>query len=182
MSGIRIVEAFERERTSVMKEPLTMSYQETERLKVISRVEHKELTVVEAAESLSLSERHLYRILHRYRDEGEGGLIHRLRGRASNVAFEAETRKEVLRLYQERYSDYGPTLFGEKLESVHGITISRPAITRWLAQASLWGGELGRNDRIAKNEHDEPASAHSFNLMEATTIGSKDEAPSVVSW
>lgn len=108
-----------------------------ERLKVILRHTQKHLTVVEAAESLALSERQLYRILKRYRTEGEAGLCHRLRGRASNKAFPLEHRTKTLRLYQEKYSDYGPTLFAEKLAEYHAVVVSRQTVTRWLTQKAL---------------------------------------------
>ncbi len=57
MSGCGIFGAFTSERNPKMPETLTMSRKETERLKVISRIEHHELTVSEAAESLQVSER-----------------------------------------------------------------------------------------------------------------------------
>jgi transposase len=123
-----------------MDRTLTMSYRDTERLKVISRVEHAELTVAEAAESLQISERQMYRILCRYRKEGDSGVVHRLRCRPSNVAYSASVRKQVLRLYRERYADYGPTLFAEKLDAYHDIQVSRQTLMRWLAGASLWSG------------------------------------------
>lgn len=105
-----------------MPETLTMSRKETERLKVISRIEHNELTVAEAAESLQVSERQLYRILKRYRRLGEQGLIHRLRGCPSNACYQPEIRTKAIRLYREQYSDYGPTLFAEKLEHYHSLS------------------------------------------------------------
>lgn len=49
-----------------------------ERLKVIVRIEDGQLTVAEAAESLGLSQRQLYRLLQRYRTHGEGGLCQAL--------------------------------------------------------------------------------------------------------
>jgi len=119
---------------------LHMNYREMERLKIITRIEQADLTVVEAAEALGMSERHMYRILRRYRREGEAGLVHQLRGRASNKAFQAEWRTKVLRLYREQYSDYGPTLFVEKLELCHQLQVSRQTATRWLIAASLWAG------------------------------------------
>ena len=135
-----------------MKETLTMSYRETDRLKVISRIEHHELTVIEAAESLQLSERQVYRILRRYRSSGDQGLLHRLRGRSSNAAFSIKTRNQALRLYRERYSDYGPTLFTEKLETYHDIRVSRQVATRWLAEASLWSGSRKKRPHRKRRE------------------------------
>lgn len=135
-----------------MPETLTMSTKETERLKVISRIEHNELTVAEAAESLPLGERQLYRILERYRRLGEQGLIHRLRGSHSNAGYEPETRTKAIRLYREQYSDYGPTLFAEKLELYHSLTVSRRTLTRWLCQASLWAGSRKKRPHRKKRE------------------------------
>jgi hypothetical protein len=61
-----------------------MSQKEVERLKTLTRIKSGELTVSNTAESLRLSERHIYRILKRYSDEGDVGIIHRSRGRQSN--------------------------------------------------------------------------------------------------
>jgi transposase len=123
-----------------------------ERLKVILRIEQHQLTVAEAAESLDLSERQLYRILQRYRAQGEGGLCHRLRGRKSNKAFPAEVCTKTIRLYREQYSDYGPTLFAEKLTQHHDVSISRQTATRWLSQAALWSGNRKKRPHRTKRE------------------------------
>lgn len=106
-----------------MTDTITLSSYEMDRLKMILRIEEDELSVAEAAESLQLSERQLYRIIKRYRAEGDAGLCHRLRGRASNKAFPSEVRMQSVRLYREQYSDYGPTLFSEKLAVYHNIQI-----------------------------------------------------------
>jgi transposase len=135
-----------------MKEILIMSYRETGRLKVISRIEFDELTVVDAAESIHISERQMYRILKRYHTEGEAGLLHRLRGRTSNVAFPKDERQRVLRLYRERYSDYGPTLFTEKLDEHHDIQISHQTVTRWLIKAGLWSGTRKKRPHRKKRD------------------------------
>lgn len=135
-----------------MPETLTMSRKETERLKVISRIEHHELTVTEAAESLQVSERQLYRILERYHTQGEQGLIHCLRGCRSNQSYPPEMHTKAIRLYREQYSDYGPTLFAEKLELYHSVTVSRRTLTRWLCQASLWAGTRKKRPHRKKRE------------------------------
>lgn len=63
---------------------LTMSPKERERLKVIARVVKREISCVEAAESLGITKRQLYRIRDRYIADGDEGLVHRLRGCTSN--------------------------------------------------------------------------------------------------
>jgi hypothetical protein len=135
-----------------MTETVTMSYREREQLKVISRIEAGELTVAEAAESIHLTERQMYRLLRRYRQEGDRGLIHRLRGRRSNLAYESEVRTTAVRLYRELYSDYGPTLFAEKLEFYHDLKISRQTATRWLIQESLWSGSRKKRPHRKKRQ------------------------------
>jgi hypothetical protein len=135
-----------------MTETVTMSYREREQLKVISRIEAGELTVAEAAESIHLTERQMYRLLRRYRQEGDRGLIHRLRGRRSNLAYESDVRTTAVRLYRELYSDYGPTLFAEKLEFYHDLKISRQTATRWLIQESLWSGSRKKRPHRKKRQ------------------------------
>ncbi|MDI6804739.1 MAG: helix-turn-helix domain-containing protein [Bacteroidota bacterium] len=55
---------------------LTMSQKEIEKLKTLTRIKSGELTISNAAESLRLSERHMYRILKRYSTEGDVGIVH----------------------------------------------------------------------------------------------------------
>jgi transposase len=116
---------------------LTMSQKELERLKVLARIKSGELTISNTAESLSLSERHMYRILKRYSDEGDIGIIHRSRGQQSNNKLPKSNYDQVLKLYKEKYSDFGPTFFSEKLEFDHDITVSRQTLTRWLREKKL---------------------------------------------
>ena len=78
-----MLEVLKRERTSGMAETFTMSMREMDRLRMIIRIEEKKLTVGEAAESLHLGERQMYRILSRHRSEGDAGIIHQRRGKVS---------------------------------------------------------------------------------------------------
>jgi len=140
------------ERVPAMTETVTMSYREREHLKVVGRIEAGELAVAEAAESIHLTERQMYRLLQRYRQEGDRGLTHRLRGRPSNLAYPDEARKKAIRLYRELYSDYGPTLFAEKLELYHDLKISRQTATRWLIDESLWAGSRKKRPHRKKRQ------------------------------
>jgi transposase len=116
---------------------LTMSQKEVERLKTLTRIKSGELTISNASESLRISERHMYRILKRYSDEGDAGIIHRSRGRQSNNRLPQTTYDQALKLYKEKYSDFGPTFFSEKLEFEHDIFVSRQTLTRWLRKKGL---------------------------------------------
>jgi len=82
-----------------MTETLTMSAKERQRLQVIGRIEHRDTTVVAAAESLQISERQMYRLLQRQKKDGDKGIIHRLRGKTSNRGYAPVVRSHVLKLY-----------------------------------------------------------------------------------
>ena len=101
-----------------------MSHNERQKLKVLSRVIKRELSCVEAAESLGITKRQLYRIRDRYKSDGDEGLIHRLRGATSNFGYGYTVRKLTLELYRERYSDYGPKLFAEMIQEYHADSFS----------------------------------------------------------
>ena len=78
-----------------------MSVAERVRLDATGRVERKELTVVGAAELMGLSLRQARRIWKRFGAEGDGGLVHRLRGRASNRRLGDDVRDRAVKLHQE---------------------------------------------------------------------------------
>ena len=80
-----------------------------ERVKILTRVEHNDLTCGEAADALGISKRQLYRIQQRYRAEGEAGLVHRLRGRPSNKARPKEERTKALRLCHDEHVRFNPS-------------------------------------------------------------------------
>jgi len=115
-----------------MDELLTMSKKELKRLKILEQIEKRKLTVKEATESLGISERQTYRILKRYREEGDQGLVHRSRGKLSNRGYPDELKEKVIRIYRKSYKDFGPTFFTEKLEEREKIKIDHETVRRWL--------------------------------------------------
>lgn len=117
---------------------LRMSMQERIRLDVLSRVKRKELTVVEAAELMGLSLRQARRVWKRYREQGEAGLVHRLRGRMSNHRLAEDLRERIVKVHQEVYADFGATLACEKLGEVHGLQVSPNTLSRLLKERGLW--------------------------------------------
>jgi len=90
-------------------ETLNMSMKERRRLELMARVRDKQLTVAKASRLLGLSVRQGWRLRKRYEKDGDAGLMHGLRGKRSNHAIKALVRQEVLKLYREKYDDFGPT-------------------------------------------------------------------------
>jgi len=68
------------------------------------------------------------------REEGERGVIHRLRGCFSNRKIPAEVRAKVLMLYRSRYIGFGPTLASEKLGELDGLKLSDEILREWLME------------------------------------------------
>ena len=76
----------------------------------------RELSCLEAAELLGMSERHFRRLRDRYDAEGAEGIIDRRRGRASTRRAPVDRIEWVLEQYRTRYSDFTIKHFHEELE------------------------------------------------------------------
>jgi len=137
-------------------ETISMSRKERARLEVFSRVREGNWTVRQAAGALGVSYRQAKRIWARYQQEGDGGLVHRLRGRKSNRQPAGKLKRRALRLYQEKYADYGPTLASECLLEEDGLQVVPETLRRWLKAAELWKPARIRKvhrRRRARKEH-----------------------------
>jgi hypothetical protein len=112
---------------------LVMSQKERDRLVVIKEVMKSRFSAREAGKLLELSRRHVFRLLKRYRQEGDAGLVHRLRGGHSNRGYPKRIKTRVLELYwRPEYRDYGPTLFTEVLLKQYKILVDHETVRRWL--------------------------------------------------
>ena len=112
-----------------------MSGNERKRMTVMAGVKSKELTQVQAAELMGVGYRQAKRVWRRYQDEGDAGLVHRLRGQAGLRRKPAALRAQVLALYaDERYLDFGPTLLAEELAKA-GVVVDHDTVRRWLLKA-----------------------------------------------
>lgn len=120
-----------------MKGELTLSSKEIDRLMLIQQIEQQKLSVLEAADLLGLSQRQIYRILKRIKEQGAKGIIHRLRGRKSNRGYPEELKEKIINIYRKQYPDYGPTLFSEMLEEYHNISLNRETLRNWLRERSI---------------------------------------------
>ncbi len=63
---------------------LTLSLRERDRLMVLRELEEGVLKPSEAARRLRVTPRHVRRLRHRFREDGDGAVIHRARGRPPN--------------------------------------------------------------------------------------------------
>src|SRR5580698_3439011 len=114
-----------------MKGILTMSEQERKRVGIMVSVKVGELRLVEAAAVLGLCYRQIKRVWRRYRDHGDAGLVHRLRGQPGKRRKPPELRAKILARYAERYPDFGPTLAAEYLAK-EKLLVDHETLRRWL--------------------------------------------------
>jgi molybdenum-dependent DNA-binding transcriptional regulator ModE len=126
-------------------ETLTMSRKERKRLELCGRVQRGELSLAKAAELAGLSYRQAKRVYRRYREESDAGLVHRLRGRASNRTTDPARREQALAFYRERYGDFGPKLAAEYLAREHHLVMGVETLRRWLVAAGLWQAKRKRS-------------------------------------
>ena len=129
-----------------------MSVKERRRLEVFSRVCEGAVSVAKAAELLGLSERQAWRVKARYQGAKDAGLVHRLRGRASNRRSDTSVREAVLMLYRAKYAGFGATLACEYLARDDGRTVSHDTLGRWLRAEGLWARQRKRGRHRRRRE------------------------------
>jgi hypothetical protein len=98
---------------------------------ILAGVKERELTLVQAAGLSGLSYRQMKRVWRRFQDQGDAGLVHRLRGRPSPRRIAPQIRARVLARMASRYPDFGPTLAAEYLAK-EGLAVDHETLRRWL--------------------------------------------------
>lgn len=121
-----------------MGDKLIMSKKERQRKSIFDLVKLGQISQLDASKRLYLSYRQTKRAYQRYLKEGDAGLVHRSRGKASARAFPFEMKKTVLTLYEEKYWDFGPTLASEKLLEDDNLKLHAETLRLWLKEAGIW--------------------------------------------
>ncbi len=127
---------------------ITMSQKELHRLEVIQKIRDECLSVVQAAELLTLSRSQVHRLLQAYDRDGPAGLVSKKRSQPSNRRHSEEFRNAALDLIRERYLDFGPTLAREKLIELHRISVAKETLRQWMTEAGIWVSRRERKKRV----------------------------------
>ncbi len=125
-----------------------MSQRDRDRLQVLGEAKKGRLTQKEAGAQLKLSERWVRELVARLRKEGDGGILHRLRGRPSKRKLSAAVRAKVVRLVKREYGDFGPTLAAEYLAEQHGVVVSKESVRQILMEAGVWKRKRRRVEEV----------------------------------
>jgi len=119
------------------KDIIQMTQEELKRLHVIRKALDKSITQIEAANIIGLCLRQVQRIVRAVRTEGDKGIINKARGKTSNKALPDKIKCRALKLYKEKYHDFGPTLGSEKLFEIDKIKLNDETLRLWLLQAGI---------------------------------------------
>lgn len=111
---------------------------ELKRFKVIEQVIEKKIQQKQAGALLKLSVRQIRRLIKRVKKDGLKGLIHKLRGSASNRRHEEKHKDKIVTLCRKKYEGFGPTLAQEKLEELDKLVVNRETLRQWMLEEGLW--------------------------------------------
>jgi hypothetical protein len=115
-----------------------MSIKELDRLDVIKKCADKTLSQNYGSKNLSISDRHLRRLVASSRLQGVDGLISRHRSRPPNNKISDAVRTQALKLIAKKYSDFGPTLAHEYLTEQHVFKLSVETLRQWIIIDGIW--------------------------------------------
>ena len=112
-----------------------MSRNERKRMKIMAAVKEQELNQVQAAKLLALSYRQAKRVWQRYQQEGDAGLVHRLRGRPGlhcNTTMDLNRAPTSAALIRRRERDeFARGNFERKASGMHhGLTGGEKSLAR----------------------------------------------------
>lgn len=141
---------------------ITMSRREARRLHILHQALARRVTQREAAGLMGLSDRQVRRLLQRVRAEGEAGICHRARGKASNHRIPERVKARALRLFQDAYRDFNLVHATEKLGERHGIRLHAETLRLWLKAADI----PYRKRRARKHRQWRERKAHAGELVQ----------------
>lgn len=128
---------------------LWMGQKERDRLKVLHETNRGKLTQKQAAEQIQVTERHLRRMLKRFRADGDRAVMHGLKGRVSNRKIAAEIeQKAIAELSHPECHDFGPTYAAEYLYTKAGIQAGKDTIRKWMIAAGLWNARKRKIEEV----------------------------------
>ena len=110
----------------------TLTMKDEKRLNILQRVFQGEVTVVQAALVLGVSERQCYRIKARVEKSGAKGVVHGNRGRPCQRKIKVNTVKRIVELARGKYQGFNDHHLTEKLSEEHKIKLSREKVRRIL--------------------------------------------------
>ena len=121
-----------------MATTITMTEKEIFRLGIINKLIEGSATARFAREQLELSARQVRRLKGRVMKRKAAGIVHGLRGKPSNRKIPDAAILNAAKLLKEKYPDFGPKFAAEKLNALHGISLSKERVRKLMTGLGLW--------------------------------------------
>lgn len=120
---------------------------EMDKIIILQDIKNRNLTQQEGASLLSLSPRHVRRLLKRVAHEGPSGLKRRPT-KSNNRVHSEPFKKLVISKVKESYSDFGPTFASEKLWEIDRLKINKETLRQWMIEEALWKGKVRKSSPL----------------------------------
>lgn len=120
------------------KDLITLSHEEHDRLLIIRKVMKQEISQVEAADLLNISDRQVRALIGKVREKGSKGMAHGNRGRESPRKMARGEEDRIAGIIKDKYWDFGPTFAAEKLWEREKIRISDEKLRQIMIGAGIW--------------------------------------------
>ena len=118
---------------------MAMNQEERDWLEWLKRAQDGVMTQRQAAEKMGVSDRWVRKLLKRMKTDGDGVVVHGLRGKASNRRIDEKKRSAAIQLLkQPEWHDFGPTFASEQLAKRHDIVVSKETARGWMVEEGLW--------------------------------------------
>ena len=111
---------------------LTLTTREQTRIQVLNGVIEGKVSVVQSAKLMGVSERHAWRLLAAYREEGGSCVAHGNRGRKPATTTSPRTQQKVMELAKGPYAGLNHTHLTEMLAEREDVHLSRSTVRRIL--------------------------------------------------
>ena len=119
------------------KDIIMATQEELKWLNVIHKVLDKSITQIEAADILDITDRHIRRLAARITEEGDKGIVHKLRGKVAHNCTLDKVKTKALGLCKSTYEGFSPTLASEKLFERDKIKVSRELLRTWFIEEHI---------------------------------------------
>ena len=116
---------------------IPMSSKELKYVEIVPRVISRELTEIEAAKLLGVTDRTVRRLKAAVKKNGSSSLAHKARGRTGNHRIPGNERRRIENLLVDKYYDFTPTFAAEKLDEIHGLKHDRKTIGKIMIDLGL---------------------------------------------
>lgn len=116
---------------------MLLTMRDRQRVEAVQSLMDSRLSVAQTAQVSGLSERQVWRLLARARDDGLAGLLHGNRGREPANKSDDRLWQRVLKLAAEKYRGVDDRHLRELLAREHGLAVCRESLRKHLRAAGI---------------------------------------------